>query len=438
MNFLKKIFRSQRKAHPPEILLGRYTDVFKTSAQRAHWERALREYREGRMVEAYQSLLLFLSDEDGQNVQWRAQEGGISFTLQQGSQRIVGSVSAERVRAESALARAETLSVGFMRRLMEHNAALRFCRFALSPDNIIALCFDTPTTDASPQHLLRALRELAYWADKHDDLLLDEFGALQPAAPTGEPLPEAEKEAKYAFLCEQIRAALDLMAKSHPRVDQHPGAYAYLLLATLYRLDYLVRPEGFVMDVIERASQNYSASDGQNIHAKIEALQHALKKILSRSREQVMAEMYRTRATFSVVQPIPFDHVTQIISRELPNMEWPLENRFDALAMAVPQYIVGFILFHYAPPKPIYELFRLFMHATEPHFFQTLGLPTLLQKDGRIDRRAVLSAMQEIVRKNQEQYPRLRLPGQALNFSSLLLFGKSFLEMILRLDLSQR
>jgi len=439
VNFLARLFLPKAKPDPPDLLLGRYTDAFKTKKQLASWERAQACYKKGQVVEAGEALLHYLCDDTRQNVEWQTSEDGIRFSLLQGSQRIAGQITAERVRAESALAQAETLSVGFMRRLMELNFQLNFCRFALSPDNALVLCFDTPAADASPIRLSHALRELAIWADKHDDLLIDEFCVLVRSSAEGKPIPQAEKEAKYLFMCQQIRQAFEWMDKGDPDPGQYPGGYAYLLLALIYRLDYLVRPEGFVMDALERASRAYFAQQqaDRSVGAGVQMLRRELQKILDRPREQVLAELYRTESTFGVASPMPFDRLVQVIENELNAMDWPLEKGYDALAMAVPQYIVGRTLFQYVPPKPVYELLRLFMRATEPEFFGAVGLPVWVKPNGQMDKGSILQAIEDVVRRNQSEFPNFQPQVKRLDFSSLLRFSKTFLEMISRLNLAK-
>ncbi|MCS7035141.1 MAG: hypothetical protein RMJ33_09950 [Saprospiraceae bacterium] len=438
MRFLKHLFGPEKIQDPPELTLGRYTDAFKSKEQVAHWERALKAHEKGAYLDACRSIMEYLSNGGRSSVTWEEKDGTLHFQIRQGSQRISGCATPERVRAESRLAQADTLSVGFMRRLMEYNYELKFCRFALAPDNALTLCFETAPTDASPLKVVSALRELAIWADKHDDLLLDEFSVLTPAEALRIELPAAEKEAKYHFICKEIRAAFDLMDKNVPKMEQHPGAYAYLLLAVVYRLDYLTRPEGFIMDVLERASRMYFAQEGQNIHLRVMALRRELQKVLDRPREQVVAELYRTESAFGVAMPLPFERLTQLIENEKPAMDWPLEQGYETLAMAVPQYIVSHTLFQYVPPKPVYELFRLFMRVTETDFFRSLGLQTFVGAYGQLDRRAVLAAVEDIVARNQAEFPRLKPETRLLDFTSMPRFAKTFLEMICRLDLTTR
>ncbi|MCC6463611.1 MAG: hypothetical protein IT260_24285 [Saprospiraceae bacterium] len=438
MSFSERLFGS-RPVSAPDIPFGRYTDAFKTSVQLAAWNRSLELFDQGKHLQAYQEFFVYLRDDKVDNVNWRTEGDTMFFEFWQGSQRVTGLATADKVKAESKVARAVDLNVGFLRRLMEYNYSLKFCRFALDPENNLILRFDTPGTDASPLKLLHALRELAIHADKHDDLLLDEFTtALSPAEQRTEAeIPAAEKEAKYAYLRRQIESAFALLDQAKPDPNQYPGGYAYLLLAMAFRLDYLLRPEGFIMDVLEKVYGIYFTKDERSNQLKIIALRKEFQKILDRPKEQIFKELYRTRSTFGINTPANHERIVSLIDGELPNMEWHLTQNHLELALAVPQYIAGNAMFQNVPPKPDRELLHLFFQITETDFFRELGFPVYTAADGLPDKRLVSQAVRAIADRNKIEYPRLRPDLQRLNFASMPLFAKSYLDMIRSLDLTK-
>lgn len=437
MRFFEQLFGS-RQPRLPNIPFGRYTDAYKTEAQLAAWNRSIELFDQDKHLEAYRAFFSYLRDDAVDNVHWEEDGDALRFQFWQGSQRVTGIATADKVTAESRIARVEDLNVGFLRRLMEYNYALKFCRFALTPDNVLSIRFDTSGLDGSPLKLLHALRELAIHADKQDDLLLDEFRTLKPVEERMEAgIPEAEKEVKYNFLRREIEAAFALLDKAQPDPNKYPGGYAYLLLSTAFRLDYLVRPEGFVMDVLEKVYGIYFTKDERSNQLKIMALRKELQKILDRPKEVVFNELYRTRSTFGINIPTNHERIVSLIDGELPNMEWQLSQNHLELALAVPQYIVGNALFQNVPPKPDRELFHLFFQITEPEFFRDLGYPTYTNPNGLPDKNRVIQAVRNIVEQNRREYTRLRPDFTRLDFSSMPLFAKSYLDMVKHLDLTK-
>lgn len=404
----------------------------------AAWNHSLELFDQGKRLEAYREFLVYLRDDQLDNVQWREEAGALRFEFWQGSQHITGVATPDKVAAESKVARADDLNVGFLRRLMEYNYALKFCRFALDPDNNLTIRFDTPGTDASPLKLLHALRELAIHADKQDDLLIDEFRSLRAVETwTGAAIPDAEKEVKYDYLCREIQAAFALIDQAKPDPNQFPGGYAYLLLSLAFRLDYLVRPEGYIMDMLERVYGIYFTKDERSNQLKIIALRKEFQKILDRPKDLVLKELYRTRSTFGINVPANHERLVSLIDGELPNMDWHLSQNHLELALAIPQYIVGNALFQNVPPKPDRELLHLFYQITESEFFQSLGFPAYSTPDGLPDKRAIPAAIREITERNRTDYPRLRPDLSRLDFTSMPLFAKGYLDMIRHLDLTK-
>lgn len=326
-----------------------------------------------------------------------------------------------------------------MRRLLEINFSLRYCRFALTPQQEIALCFDTYVADGSPFKVLHALRELALHADKQDDLLLFEHDNIQriASAPVVA-LPDREKMAKYAYLTREIDHAFALLKAAKPDPAVYPNAYAFLMLSLAFRLDYLIKPEGFLMDSIERIYNIFfSKNNDKNTPAsRVRAIVEEFKKVRERPQEDLYREMYRTRATFGLSPAANHDAVSDMIARELPNMDWALKNNYDDLALAVPRYIAGLALFQIVPPRPTRDLLRLFFQVTEADFFRELGFQTqLAHPNGTPDKAAIAQAVKSLVAKHKAQFPHLAFNPQNLNYASMPLFAQSYMLALQKLNL---
>lgn len=439
MDFITRIFGLQKTAAQPDIPFGRFSDAYKTEAQQQAFDRSLLAFEQGERLAAYRDFFYYLQDEEAAtpNVRWEENDGEIRFELWQGSQHITGFANTEKVKAESKVARADDLNVGFMRRLMEANFNLKFSRFALDSENNLCIVFDTRTVDGSPLKILHALRELAIHADKQDDLLLNEFAVLRPAEERNfGDISEAEKETKYAFIRRSIEAAFAEIERAKPDPNTYPGSYAYLLLSLAFRLDYLVKPEGFMMDLLEKVYAAYFTKNNLTAQVKVQQMRREFQTLLDRPKEDVLKEMYRTRSTFGANPAVPHGTLASFINGELANMEWPLQQGYDALAFAVPQYVAGFTLFHQAPPKPDRDFLHLFFQITESGFFRELGFHIpFTDASGKLQKTEILKEIKRIAERNRAQYPRLRPDVNRLDFASMTLFAKSYLLMLKDLDL---
>jgi len=422
----------------PDIAFGRYSDTYKEASKYEAWDQALDAFEAENYLDAYQYFFTYLRDDKEDNVRFELRDEAIHFELFQGSRKITGFADRQHLKAAAKIARASSLNVGFMRRLIEKNFHLKYSKFALDPDNNIVIVFDTFSVDASPYKLYYALKELATNADKQDDLLLDEFSILHPidTAPIFQ-LPYAEKETKFAFLQEQLIQVCSELDQLNEDRDSFPGATTYLLLHLIYKIDYLLKPEGYLMETLERVHRKYFEEDGQTTRQKNIQLRKELETLLDRSKEDYFKEFYRAAATFGITNPINHDRVVSFIDSELTQMDWYRDNGFTAVALAIPSYIVGYCLFNYALPKPDRELFQLFYEITEARFFRKLGFPdTGYDPDtGKFDPKIIKKAIEQIVAANRKRFPNLQANPAVLDFSNLMAFCRSYLLMIRNLDM---
>ncbi len=442
MGLFERIFKRQNREETPQpaIRFGRYSDSYKTSGNYKSWDVALEKFEQEDYLDCYIEFFKYLRDEEEDNVKWWEEDGGVRFEIYQGSKKIAGFADDKKLKAEAKVAHTESLNVGFMRRLIEQNFSLKYSRFALDADQNITIIFDTYNLDGSPYKLYYALKEVATNADKQDDLLLDEFQVLLPVDSSHlEMVPEPEKEIKFQFIQEQIKAALDEMAKGDLSAEQYPGAMAYLLLNLVYKLDYLIKPEGYMMESLERSHRLYFAKDGKTTAQKNQLLVRDLKKLLARPKENFFKEMYRVKATFGITTPVNHDRVVSFIDSELNNMDWYREHGHDYYALSVPGYIVGYCMFNYAVPKPDRDLFHLYFQVIEAAYFQKLGFTYEYYnaQENRLNKKAIKRAIDRIVVENKSQYYKLSPSSGSLQFDTLLSFAKSFLLMIRNLDLTK-
>lgn len=442
MGILDRIFgRQEEKLPQPDVRFGRYSDSYKEPDNYNAWDLALEKFEAEEYKASYLQFFKYLRDEQEDNVKFWEENGGIRFEIYQGSKKITGFANNKKLKAEAKVAHTEIMNVAFMRRLMEHNFGLKYSRFALDPDNNISIVFDTYTLDGSPYKLYYALKELATNADKQDDLLIDEFNMLEAVdiAHLIE-LPEAEKEVKYNFIQKEIKSVIDEVEQGSLNPSQYPGGIAYLLLNLVYKLDYLTKPEGYMMETLERVHRIYFTNDGKTTAQKNQVLAKELAKLMERPKDDFFKEMYRVKSTFGITTPVNHDRIVGFIDGELNNMDWYKEHNHNKVAISVPGYIVGYSMFNYAIPKPDRDFFHLYFKVIEAEYFKNLGFTDVYYDTSNpkpFNKRAIRRAIDQIVDRNRVQYPRISPSTSSLNYDSLASFAKSFLLMIRNLDMTK-
>lgn len=439
MGFFDRLFgKDSEPSAEPDIRFGRYSDSYKEESQYDFWDSSLAMFDNEEYLPAYQKFFNYLLDNKEDNVKYWEKDGGIQFEVYQGSKKITGFANKEKVTAEAKIARTDALDDNFMRRLLEQNYSLKYCRFTLDPDNVLSIKFDTYTLDGSPYKLYYAFKELATNADKQDDLLVDEFQSLQPVEINHlKELPPKEKEVKYNFIIHEIKSVLTEIENGKLDPEQYPGAIAYLLLNLCYELDYLIKPEGFMMETLERIHRKYFEKNTSSTKEKNDVLIEELTALYQRPKEDFFKEMYRVKSTFGITTPANHDRVISFIDGELGNMDWYNANGHDKVARAVPGYIVGFCLFNYAVPQPDRDFLHLYYKITKAQYFQDLGFANILYnpKSKTFDKKAIKKAIKNIQEKNKEKFPRVNPNVGRLNFDSIAEFSRSYLIMIRNLDM---
>jgi hypothetical protein len=444
MNFWNRLFG--QKAEPakpqPRIKFGRYTDTYKQKEQYTAWDAALDKFEEKDYLASYHALFRYLRDEKEDNVRWLEEDGTIKFEILQGSKRVTGTANAQRFVAEARIVQTENLGIAVMRRVVESNYFLEYSRYGLDDDNNLIIKFDSSALDGSPYKLYYALKEVAVSADKQDDLLLDEFGAQLKPIDMGSKaaISDAEKEAKYNFIVQKIQAALAFMDSKKLDGDKYPGGISYLLLDAAFRIDYLTSPEGFLMETIEKMHRSYFSAEEKSMVLKNIGLRKDLEKVLSRSKELIFNELYATTSSFGVLTPKQHDALVAQIDGELPNMDWYETAKHDAVALAIPGYIVGFSLFSYALPKAERALLAFYYTIFEPAYFAELGFSNTYfnAETGVFDPKAVRNGIQEIVDTALDVYPKLAPDYASLDFKTPVKFARSYLLMLKNLDFEKK
>jgi hypothetical protein len=436
MSFLSRFFNSKQLSQAPSIRFGRFTDLYRTPEQEEAFETALTAFANEEYLKSYAAFFAYLYHPGEQNVRIWEENNELRFEFFQGSKRISGYANVQKLYAEAKVAKAKTLCVGFMRRLLEDNFDLKYSRYALTPDNEIAIVFDTYTMDGSPYKLYKALQELATHADKQDDILVDEFEALQPVGiHVRRALPDREKCLKYDFIVSEIQKTFTLMDEGKLSQLQYPPAFTYLLLSLCYKLDYLTKPEGFMMETLERIHRLAYDSDGKNAAQKNQQLRKEFQTLLDRPKDKFFKEMYEVSATFGITEPVEHSKVALIIEQELPNMKWYQEQGYEQLALAVPGYIAGRCLFEFALPEPDKALLHLYFEITEAAYFESLGFPIYL-KNNRLNLKAIRKAVSDIRDRFKKNYPLFKPDTRMLVDDSMAAFAESYLWMTHQLDLT--
>ncbi len=431
-SLLSKLFGQGEKSDDQlAVRFGRYDESYKDSSRYDAWDESHELFENGQFLDAYCCFFEYLKNSKGDNVTVERKEEAIHFELKQGSKLIHGMANANKLKAEAKVGRLVRREKKLLQRLLKRNFDLKYSRFSLTPEDEIAIFFDTYTVDGSPYKLYYALKELAINADKLDDLLLDQYDFIEPVdEKTILEIPDHEKAVKHRFIVQTIQVALQEIEEGPLDPDQYPAGISYLLLDLCYKLDYLTTPEGTMMETLERIHRRYFAKDEQFSADKNREMVKELKQLISRSKEDFYKEFYIITATFGITTPVNQDRIETLIEGELDHVDWYMENNCDAVAMSIPGYLIGYSLFNFSVPAPIRDLFHIYYQIVHQDFFNELGGQVHFRKGKRLNKRAIRKAIKKIEVRHRERFPVLEMKTDMLDCSNLITFSKSLLQMV--------
>lgn len=422
----------------PAIRFGRYSDNNKSVAKVARWNEAENLFTEKKYTESILAFFDYLRDDDEDNVKLVKEDTQYKFLLYQGSKIFRGYFNGEKLEAEVMLAQMPQPSVPVMRRLLEMNFNLYYTRYALYQDKIY-MFFDSDIETANPSKLYYGLKELATKADKQDDLLVQDFTTLLPADTEHMvPIPDEEKEVKFQFFKKWIGETLALIATIDN--DKYSGGVAYLLLALAYRIDYLLVPEGRLLTELEKVVEIYFRKDNRLVTEKNQEMMDCFQKMAMKEKTSFFPYLFRSRFTFSIVTPQNYKTIADAIYNANQNIAWYKEHKMPKVAAQISEYGFSYCQYSYSLPKPVSELFHLFMMINYADYFKALGIRNEYynEEKGEYDQEKIAAAINAIVERWKEKYPELKFDTTKLKYENEVAFNQTFTTEVEYLNLETR
>ncbi|NVO01777.1 MAG: hypothetical protein HXX09_03675 [Bacteroidetes bacterium] len=441
MSFFSKMFSGSSETEnsnqsEPFVQFGRYTDCNKTKEQIQAWDDSVKLFGEKKYLDSFETFFKYIGDSEQENVKWTRNSDRVDFEITQGSKIIKGYADDTKVAAETTIAKYEKLSVAFMRSLMNLNYTNLYTRFALK-DDLICLKFNSKLIDASPNKMYFSLKELATKADKQDDILTAEFSSLK-SVDTDHLLQisDAEKEVKYKYLVKWIEDAMARIKELDE--DKFSGAISFILLKLSVKIDYLISPEGALLEDFLKMQRIYFAHDEKSGIEKNRNIIEEYDKIIQKPKEEITKDLYNVKATFAVVAPSNHKEVYEFILNEIENTTWYINNNYPDIVLVIYEYITAYCLSNFGLFKPSNQYFHLLMNVLNPDYFNELGFKTAYynQENGQLNQSLIEQRIKEITNKGKAVYGKLEFNLTNLDYSSLQKFSFSYLNEITYLNFS--
>ncbi len=413
------------------ITFGRFTDAFKPKAKIDKWNECDRLYNEKSYIQSYISFLDYLKDDSVNNVFYKLENGMLTFQFLQGSKEIRGFSDGQKVSAMAIVAGYEKTNVAVFRRLMELNYTLYYTRFAIK-DNKIVLKFDSSVLDCSPNKLYYALKELATRADKQDDILLTEFKSLINAEAKTEAYTGEESAVMLKYYRKWISETLQRVSALNR--EQVSGGISYIYLNLLYRIDYFLMPQGSILNEMEKMSWNYFNNKDLQTIQKIGLLEDDFKKLLEFDDDKVRSNFYGTKSTFGIVQPTNKEGVNDVITNNIQNVKWYLDNNYPDIALVILEYIIGYSLFSYGLNVSIRKILGLLLQVINSDYVSEVNGKNELTVNDVPNRDYLVNEITKYLSLDKDEYPEINMDFTKIKSDTKYDFIKTTLDEIFNLN----
>ncbi|WP_338813038.1 hypothetical protein V9L05_16995 [Bernardetia sp. Wsw4-3y2] len=435
-----------------DIRFGRYSDAHKTLEKYDSWARSTGFFEEKNYLQAYLEFFNYLLDDNESNLNYDTvqinKDGNVAdfkidFTLQQGSKIVRGFANSEEFVGEVKLVQVKgDLHVALGRRLMEMNYNLLYSGFSLDENGIIWIRFTTNTVDSFAGKLYNGLREIATRSDAQDDLLLNEFTNQLESIDDKhiEFLSEEHQQVKLRFLKKWIKEALDEIKKLN--TERLASAISYMLLTLLYRIDYLLTPEGTITAILEDIHKVVFYDQNR---LPVQRNDYAIKefeKLLALSDKELVSNFYETKATFGISKPAYGQDIKEIIEKQLQAASWFDKNEQQEFTPFVFEYIAGYCLFNYGLPRPTKEFLHLYFQIICPDYFEALGANHTFseKKENQIilQKNLVIKRIDFILETWEEMYPTITDKKTKIDYKDFTKFSFDYFSFVKELKITNQ
>lgn len=411
---------------------GRYTDMNKTKAQLAFWDKSVNEFKDKKYLDSFKSFIKYCGDDLEKNYTLTETSDGIEFEFVQGSKTLKGNANDTQINVESRVVSMEKPSVPVMRKLMNINFGLTYSHFSLK-DNIVYLKFSSHSIDASPNKLYSAIKELATNSDKQDDLLVSEFSAVQEIDTDHViKLSEQTINTRYSFLTKWINDVLNEINKLDANKDS--GGIAFLLLSLSYKIDYLLISQGQLMDKLEKIQRIFFAKNNETTPERNNKIISEFNKIISSPKEKITEGFYEVKSTFALARPSTHKQLMDFIYGEIDKANWYRNNNYPQIVNAIYEYAVSSSFFNFGMTYPDAQLLDIYMNVLNPDYYSEMGIDSKYIENGKLNGKTIINQVNAIVNNAKTDYPFIRIDTNLLNFNSIVDFGNTLFKVMDVLD----
>lgn len=250
------------------------------------YEQSVDLYNQGQYVQAFHSLLDYL------NAGFRTKYGndeGTEFHIPHGSILVHISIKDGffHINADF-LNLPEKGRVAMLRQVADLNLNKLLLPRFVKDNDMLKMEYTCPLSQSHPHKMYFVLQNICHIGDKYDDEFCSKFGATRCYEPQVTPYPPEETDHVYEAIQTIGRETLEALKDYN--ADRRYGYSWNILDTTFYRISYFARPQGQLLNDLEKAVDDMDAElPTEEVVAKGKAF---LEKLLAMPKEKLAQDLY--------------------------------------------------------------------------------------------------------------------------------------------------
>lgn len=431
-------FLQTKKECPIHFGRGIHAEVAEDEEELFH--QSLTSFEKREMLDAYEyylrSLINFSHKTSNENILLQREEHKLHFTLFQGSAKVQGLITDEKLYGEVILTQTASAPVALKRKLLERNYQFTYVNY-VSDGGYLKLKLYQDNITMNPQKVFFPLRELALNADFDKEFIASEF--------TQTPLSDTEHLSKITT--EELRVKYDFLRKWIEKLEQklltlpsndNAGMQAFLYLNIFLKIDYLLVPKYKISQKIAKKIEIYFSDEETIMEAKNDELKRYLEGLKEIAFEEFSDNFYNALYTFSPIEKSSYEEFCNFISESLIKIRWYKHNRHLLIIPTIYSYMAFHSFYNYGLSPALKELLHLFVMIHNSDFFTALGCETYYDREKEeFSKRSIIQSIDECIQKHQKKYKKLHTFTHELNFDSMNEFSHSYYQALKNLDFEE-
>ncbi len=418
----------------PDVEFGRYLSCNKSPSLNRKYNESLRLYNEGKYKESVDVLMDYLNDSTQQNVVSSQFNNQKEYKIFQGIQKVHLEIIDDEINIYARIGRYEQISPSLFRYILSKNYNFHYSSYAINNNEII-LKSNSKISETSPEKLFFVLKEVAMNSASDSESFIREFDLnVNIDAPL---TTEKFSNVKIKYLKLWISDTLAIIEKMDQEKDL--VIISYYLLTLLFRIDFLLVPEGEVKQLLNKSLISYNQKSLSST-ARLDSIKVYLNEVLKLPSADLINSFVKHKYTFSIIEASSHKQVYEFILKQLDeNSKLTSRPSDKSYTACLNEYIIGYCMYYFGVYPATKKLITLIYNVLHPEFFREMGLVNNFydEKLNSLNKIEIENEIKRIINDERKEYPHLGIISVNINFNSLPLFCKSLLNEITYLNFTQ-